>query len=138
VAGFIPHRFSQVPAPADHVTMQNNTLESSADRDPTNRWQVQTLDLVGLLLHDEPVTYVSDHLPAMDELRRAPTRPLDRFETTGLISLRQGEDLFISRDGERLRMLGGISSIKQCVACHGGQRGDLLGAFSYTLQRDRD
>ena len=30
-------------------------------------------------------------------------------------------------------MLGAIRSAKQCVQCHGGQRGDLLGAFSYTL-----
>jgi hypothetical protein len=50
--------------------------------------------------------------------------------------LRQGEDLFISRDGGGLRMLGAVYSLKQCVACHGGERGDLLGAFSYTLERD--
>jgi hypothetical protein len=25
--------------------------------------------------------------------------------------------------------------IKQCVSCHGGERGDLLGAFSYSLRR---
>ena len=41
--------------------------------------------------------YVSDHLPSMDELRSATTRPLDNFETLGLIALCQGEDLFISR-----------------------------------------
>ena len=48
--------------------------------------------------------------------------------------LRQGEDLFTSGDG--LRMLGAVYSLKQCVACHGGERGDLLGALSYRLERD--
>ncbi len=55
----------------------------------------------------------------------------------GLIALRHGEDLFASRDGNGLRMLGAIHSFKQCVACHGGERGDLLGAFSYSLKRER-
>jgi len=32
-------------------------------------------------------------------------------------------------------MLGATYGAKQCVACHGGERGDLLGVFSYTLQR---
>jgi hypothetical protein len=136
VAGFLSHRFSQEPDPNDSRKMQIPGPESTKISEPKDRWKVQTLDLVGLLMHDDPVAYVSNHLPSMDELRDAPVRPLDKFETLGLIALRQGEDLFISRDGTRLRMLGGISSMKQCVACHGGQRGDLLGAFSYTLSRD--
>ena len=32
-----------------------------------------------------------------------------------------------------LRILGAIRAAKQCVDCHGGERGALLGAFSYTL-----
>jgi hypothetical protein len=70
----------------------------------------------------------------MPELRAAPTRPLDRFESLGLSAIRRGEDLFITQDGYGIRMIGGIYSTKHCVACHGGDRGDLLGAFSYTLQ----
>ena len=102
VAGFQSHRFSKVP-------------------DPTEGWRIETLDLVGLLLHKEPVAYVSANLPRMDELKKAPTRPLDRFETSAL------------EKSANLRMLGAIRSAKQCVECHGGRRGDLLGAFSYTL-----
>jgi len=136
VAGFLSHRFSQVPAPTDGWKVRNNTSQFSQVPSPSVRWKVRTLDLMGLLLHDPPIVYVSDHLPRMDELRAAPTRPLDKFETLGLAALRQGEDLLITRDGEGIRMLGGLYSTKQCVACHGGQRGDLLGAFSYTLQRD--
>src|SRR6185437_2554396 len=110
-----PHQFSKQPA-------------------PVRRWSLKTLDLVGLVMHDEPVAYVSANLPRMDELRRAPTRPLDAFEAAGLESLRGGEDLFVrdTPDGQR-RALGAIRSGKQCLSCHEGQRGELLGAFSYTL-----
>ena len=116
VAGFQPHAFSQIPAsPKDLI--------------------VETVDLVSLLLHGEPVAYVSADLPRMDELREAPTRPLDAFETPALDRLRDGEDLLTTEAGTYLRMLGSIRSAKQCVQCHGGERGDLLGAFSYTLQK---
>ena len=30
----------------------------------------------------------------------------------------------------RVRVLGAIRAAKQCIDCHGGGRGDLLGAFS--------
>ena len=116
VAGFEPHRFSEVPELPGEV------------------WKVQTLDLVGLLLEDEPRVYVSAHLPRMDALRSAPTRPLDKFEAVGLIAIRGGDDLVIARDGEIPRMLGAIRNARQCVDCHGGERGDLLGAFTYTFR----
>ena len=117
VAGFEMHRFSQVPA-------------------PKNQWKVQALELVSLLLHDEPEVYVSSLLPRMDRLHGVPTRPLDRFENLGLNTLRQGEDIFTTQGKEGARMLGAVRSTKQCVACHGGKRGALLGAFSYTLRSD--
>jgi hypothetical protein len=115
VAGFQAHQFSQVPGPA-------------------SQWVVQTLDLVGLLLHDEPLAYVSAELPRMDELRKAPTRLLDHFEASALERLRQGEDLVVGDTPTSMRMLGSIRSTRQCVKCHDGARGDLLGAFSYTLR----
>ena len=114
VAGFLPHAFSEVPGLA-------------------TRWKVDRLDLIGLLLHPEPVAYVSDRLPAMQELRAAPTRKLDGFEAAGLEVIRSGQLLYIGSHDGRARMIGAIRSAKQCVGCHGGERGDLLGAFSYTL-----
>jgi hypothetical protein len=116
VAGFQSHQFSEVPKPTDH-------------------WEIERLELIGLLLHDEPVAYVSEHLPRMDELREAPTRALDRFEAMALEELRRGKDLSVEEMPWGLRMLGAVRSVKQCVECHGGERGDLLGAFSYTLHR---
>lgn len=116
VAGFQAHHFTSIPTSA-------------------NQWAVQGIDLVGLLQHDKPVAYVSDHLPRMDELRDAPTRALVDFEASGLEKIRQGEDLVIGAAGDRIRMLGSLRSAKQCIQCHGGERGDLLGAFSYTLKQ---
>jgi hypothetical protein len=118
VAGFEPHRFRQVPELWGQP------------------WRVQTLDLVGLLLNDEPRVYVSAQLPKMDRRHGTPTRSLDRFEAVALTAIQGGDDLFIARDGATARMVGAIRSAKQCVACHGGERGDLLGAFTYTLRLD--
>ncbi len=119
VAGFQPHQFSKPP-------------------EPPQRWALKTLDLVGLVVHDEPVAYISANLPRMDELRKAPTRPLDAFEAAGLAALSRGDDLFVrdTADGRR-RMLGAVRSVTQCLSCHGGERGELLGAFSYTLAPER-
>jgi hypothetical protein len=97
--------------------------------------QLRTLDLVGLVVAPEPRVYVTKNLPRMDELADAPTRALDGFEQAGLKDLLAGETLFVRQLGDRVRMLGAIRSVKQCVGCHGGQRGDLLGAFSYTLMK---
>lgn len=117
VVGFQEHQISQMPEPAD-------------------RWALQRLDLLSLLLHEEPVAYVTDHLPRMKELRAASTRELDDFESVGLPALQRGEDLFVRSKGQELRMLGALRAARQCLACHEAERGDLLGAFSYRMMRD--
>ncbi len=117
VAGFQPHHFSKTPQ-----------LE---------HWQLQTIDLVGLVLHEQPAVYISEHLPSMAELRGSATRPADTFEALGLKVLQSGEDLFVRAGADGGRALGSIRSASQCLPCHGGQRGDLLGAFSYTFIRER-
>jgi hypothetical protein len=116
VAGFQSHAFSKTP-------------------DAGQNWKLESVELVGLLLHPEPVVYESPHMPAMEELRGAKTRPPDRFERDALAAIRHGEELVPGVKGDHLRLLGAIRSARQCVDCHGGQRGDLLGAFSYTLKR---
>ncbi|MFO0890801.1 MAG: hypothetical protein U0790_16855 [Isosphaeraceae bacterium] len=114
VAGFVPHRFQWAHEPDGRLTLKR-------------------LELVSLLLHDEPVVYESPDLPRMDQVREIPTRPLDRFERHGLETLLDGEDIVYSESPEGVRMLGAVRVMKQCLACHGGRRGDLLGAFSYVL-----
>ena len=114
VAGFRSHQFSKVPEPSGNI-------------------QVASVELIGWL-RGKPVAYVSENLPAMNELRNAPTRPLDSFEEEGLAALRSGKELFAKPSDGGERLLGAIRATKQCIECHGGQRGDLLGAFSYQLR----
>lgn len=117
VAGFQDHQISQAPM-------------------PERPWTLETLDLIGLVLREKPTAYVSEYLPRMEELRAAPTRELDDFESTGLPALQRGEELFFREREHERRMLGAIRAARQCLACHSVERGDLLGAFSYRLTLD--
>lgn len=117
VAGFIPHHLGDLPTP------------------DSRKITLQSLELVSLLLHDPPAVYVSPNLPAMDELHDKPTRPLDSFERQGLQALLAGEPVHVATRPGQIRMLGAVRATKQCIKCHGGERGDLLGAFSYRLSQ---
>ena len=116
VAGFQPHGFTRAPAVG-------------------SPWKVDRIELVSLLIHAEPTVYMTVTLPTMEGVREFPTRPLDDFEASGLKLLRAGDDMTSVTGPNTLRAFGSIRSTKQCVSCHGGRRGDLLGAFSYTLRR---
>lgn len=119
VAGFQSHQFREVPSVA------------------AQRWRLRRLELVSLLKFPTPAVYLSENLPRMDELREAPTRPLDPFERWALLALRRGEDLVVRQEGGRLRVLGSIRAAKQCLDCHEVERATLLGAFSYKLRREQ-
>jgi hypothetical protein len=120
VTGFLAHRFTTYPQYAERQ----------------GGWRIDALDLISILKHKEPVAYVSKHLPRMDELRAAPTRPLDEFESERLAKLRSGETLSAAEGPRRLRMLGAIRAQEICLNCHTAKKDDLLGAFSYDLRRD--
>jgi len=98
-------------------------------------WTVAKLELVSLLKHSEPRVYVSTQLPRMDQLKDAPTRPLDPFESRSLEQLRTAQDLVLEQRASDVRMLGSVRAGKNCLQCHNVTRGDLLGAFSYELRR---
>ena len=87
VAGFLSHRFTLLP------------------KNP-GPWKLQSLELMGLVLHPEPVIYVSDRLPRMDQLNGISTRSLDLFESEGLGRIRSGEDLYVREWPESMRMIG--------------------------------
>ena len=114
VAGFAPHAFESEPKPAVP-------------------YKLERLELVGLVRNPEPAVYVSEFLPRMVELGTLATRPADGFEAAGLTRLAAGEDLVANAVGSKVRLLGAIRNMTACVECHGGRRGDLLGAFSYRL-----
>jgi hypothetical protein len=121
VRGFQAHQFHSMPS----------FPESSQAR-----WLIQKIELVSLLTHEEPVVYLSDHLPRMDELRAAPTRKLTDFEKLALETLKGGGDLKVQSSANRIQVLGSIRAVTQCMKCHDVERGELLGAFSYYLKRD--
>jgi len=120
VVGFVPHRFDRVPKPGRGVG-------------PLDPWMITRLELVGLSKHETPVAYIAEHIPQMDELRDAPTRPLDHFEQQALDRLRAAEDLVIDETTHRIRMVGALRASQNCLQCHSVKRGELLGAFTYEL-----
>jgi hypothetical protein len=116
VAGFQAHQFNQL-------------IEEKP-------WKITRIELVGLLLEDRPRVYVTETLPRMQDMRGVPTRSPDAFESAGLERLLGGDELYIRDLADGIRMLGAIRSAQQCIKCHGGERGALLGTFSYGLRRE--
>ena len=119
-AGFRAHRLVQTPA---------------LHGDSPDKWQISRLDLVSLLKFESPRVYLSEHLPRMEELRNAETRPVDHFEQRALEQLRDGEDIVVGQQLNTIRMVGAVRAARQCLDCHSVRQGDLLGAFSYLLDR---
>jgi len=119
VAGFEPHQFRSTPELAGI----------------NERWVVVRLDLVSMLKHKEPVAYATDVFPNVTDSDDAPTRPLNLLEGRALKALREGDDFTAEPFGDRIRMVGSLRATKQCLECHQVKRGDLLGAFSWELQR---
>lgn len=118
VAGFQSHRLGSKPEPGWDISLQ-----------------LVRLELVSLMKFETPRVYVSEYLPRMDELDEARTRELDRFESQALESLLGGEDIVDEPKRNRLRMLGSLRALTQCIECHEVERGTLLGAFSYEFRR---
>jgi hypothetical protein len=122
IAGFIEHALHYSP---------NSSMEAP------NSWIIERLELISLLKFDEPRVYVLDHLPRMDQLSsdEVPTRPLDKFESAALAKLWTEQDVVVELKENHYRMLGSLRAAKQCANCHGVERGELLGAFSYFIRR---
>jgi hypothetical protein len=120
-SGFQPHSISRVP--------------NSQASDHLAEWQVSRLQLVGLVKFKEPRVYESQNFPRMDLLSDHSTRPLDQFERHALKQLRGGEEVVTEHELNRVRIVGAVRAAAQCRECHSVRRGELLGAFSYRLDR---
>jgi hypothetical protein len=130
VAGFRPHAFLVRPQLAFDDPPEPEESEST--------WRITRLELVSLLMHDEPAVYVSKSLPRMSELTERPVmRALDSFEQSSLAKLEGGENIVSQTSLNHIEMLGAIRAVNQCLQCHQVERGALLGAFRYTLHRDQ-
>lgn len=118
VAGFESHGLS---------SLERNEYNAPANPD----WLVTRLELVSLLRHAEPRVYVAASLPEMDKLADVPNRPLNNFEQIALPQLAAQQDIVVNQQPDRIQMLGALRAGKSCFECHHGDRGKLLGAFSY-------
>jgi len=122
VAGFVEHACHSSP---------------TAGLEDREAWLIERLELVSMFRFVETRIYVLANLPRMDQLSEdnVPTRPLDEFERSALARLQTQEDLVISRQAGRYRMLGSLRAAHQRLDCHAAKRGELLGAFSCVLRR---
>ncbi|HVT28012.1 MAG TPA: hypothetical protein VHE81_08355, partial [Lacipirellulaceae bacterium] len=124
IAGFESHRIRA-------ITDGWQNLNYSSNGAP--KWEVTRLELVSLLRHDEPCVYVAKTMPAMDQLADVPMRPLNKFEKSALPHLAAQEDIVVDQRPDRILMLGALRAGTTCLECHEGERGKLLGAFSYEI-----
>ncbi|MEM9352424.1 MAG: hypothetical protein AAGA92_05375 [Planctomycetota bacterium] len=123
VAGFEGHAFTHLP-------------KWASESDTSDGWQLTRLQLVSLLRHNEPLVYLTDELPQMEEIAEFPNRPLNDFETKALPKIQTHADVYVDEGEDLIEMLGAVRADQSCIVCHGGRRGDLLGAFSYELRRE--
>jgi len=112
-------------------------VDEGAKENANTAWKINRIDLVSLLMHDEPRVYRTANLPNMEELSSATveTRPLNDFEAEAIEKLESGERLQVRATRNRILMVGSIRAKKSCLQCHAGKRHDLLGAFSYEILR---
>lgn len=125
-AGFVEHAF-HYPPPGIEINHR--------------KWELVELQLLSLERFDQPVAYVLDNLPRMDQLNsdNVPTRPLDEFELQALEKLRAGERIVVESDAkqsemDQMRMLGSLPNRSICMQCHSGDKTKLLGAFTYRFK----
>jgi hypothetical protein len=78
--------------------------------------------------------YVAETIPLMNELEDVPHRALNEFEAVALPQLETQRDTVIKETVEGAIMLGAVRAGNDCLQCHNGPRGRLLGAFSYEFR----
>jgi hypothetical protein len=126
-------------------------------------WYLRHKQLVSLLRHEHPLVYdtkpflshlrvkegptekgkwrigpngewIEETPPPLDEQRPTTLRELDGFETTALDELQRGNELVVKTAGPEMRLLGAVRARTECLSCHEGAPGRLLGAFTYLLE----
>lgn len=130
VAGFQPHSPTRLSE-----ALANSHSCGSEPEVSSSHWQLTRLELVSILRHSPPRAYLADSLPAMDKLDQFEHRALTEFEADCLPKLRTDADVVFEQHGRQLLMVGALRASKDCLACHQGNKGKLLGAFSYEFVR---
>jgi hypothetical protein len=98
----------------------------------TLRYQLKTLELIGIARHANPVAFViGTHT---DRSGAEHTRPLNAFERRALVRLRSGNEVAAETTKAGRHVVGAIRATGECTSCHGTSKvGENLGAFSYRL-----
>ena len=99
---------------------------------------VQKVELIGLVKHPEPTAYMMSFPPQKSYLtnkqgRFFTTRALTTFETNALVQLRNGRNEILGTHDGSVAILGAVRAQENCLKCHDGNSGTLLGAFSYLM-----
>jgi hypothetical protein len=134
VAGFESHRVG--PLQLFYPWRKPFIWEYPFDSPTDDSWQMENVQLVGLLKQVNPVVYVTEKLPNMDEIKNAETRSLTDWEDQSLVRLLQGEQVVIDAYENAIHMLGAIRASDDCLHCHAARSGDMLGAFTYRFTRN--
>ena len=121
-----------------HLSLWNDRIVHFDGRE-YDPWRVQ---LIGLSSEIGERIYTSTKPPKKDELTDAPRRDLSVEEVSAVAELRKGMNLsspIAMESGSQLdvdgamRVLAPLRLTKNCIECHKGNVGDLIGAFAYTL-----
>jgi len=94
-------------------------------------YSLDSFDLIGVGKHPDPVAFLGRHHESVAMLRQ--TRPLTSFESRAVAELIAGEDVAVEANQAGRFVVGALRAKEDCLKCHGGKTGDVLGALSYRL-----
>jgi len=101
-------------------------------------YHMNRVGLIGIAEHTTPVAFISPtSVPRLADLTNATfrariqQRPLTAFETNALPQLRAGRETVM--DLKAGLVVGAVRAREDCLKCHEGKVGTLLGALSYEM-----
>jgi hypothetical protein len=119
-------------------------------------FRVKEMQLIGIAKHDPPVAFVLENsmaisphrpsgkdaeIPPMGNMKDYKTRSLTDDERRAIATLEANGNQEVVVTGQVLTLspapvvvVGPIRATKSCLDCHDVKEGELLGAFSYTLE----
>jgi hypothetical protein len=149
--------------PVNNGKSDNKAGDTDKTKPAANElWQIETLNLVGLLDAKKPVVYdsfkvrnewIKMHVEGINKdgvtvkTNDTPAAKSDKnglpagarlpnmFEEAAIQKLLQGQSLFVYGQEDTIRMMGALHAGNQCIRCHDVKEGDVLGALSYTLRK---
>ncbi|HWB58360.1 MAG TPA: hypothetical protein VG733_02670 [Chthoniobacteraceae bacterium] len=116
-----------------------------------DNYVVKNIQLISILKHDPAAVYPPvtnlvefDHPPVLAGVTRrgdvakatadpSALRALDEFETAALKQLKEKNEAMVVSNGTV--MVGALRAEASCIQCHDVEKGTLLGAFTYTLEK---